>query len=171
MSRRLAGSALVCLVVGAPGVIRAQVAAQPAARAPRLAFSLAGGTVTRAPLGVSRQLSAHGLAAVAYTPRRGPVEVRAHVLGLTEGADGSVGVAGVLPVARAAVAGGALRPYLLAGVGAYGAGPSSRRGRTLGGHAGAGVRLERGGYGGFGELRRHGAYDRTLLSLGVTLRR
>ena len=154
-------------LAGLPAV----AAAQAPTPAPRLALSVAGGPASGAPLGVSRQVTGHGLVALAYAPRRWPAEVRADVMVVAQGADVSLGLSGVLPIARVAVAGGAVRPYLLAGVGVAGVGPSSLDERRFGAQAGAGVRLERAGYGAFGEVRRHTAYGQSFLSFGATLRR
>lgn len=159
----------------APGVLRAQAGplGEPATdRAPRLSLSLAGGLTSDATLGVSRQVAGHGLLAVGYAPRRSPVEVRADVMYVTfqdPVGQVSLNASGVLPVARVGVRGGVIRPYLLAGAGAYGLGASLPR--TLSGHVGAGLRVEHSGYGAFGELRRHAAYRQTFLSLGASLRR
>lgn len=133
---------------------------------------MAGGFAATAPFGVSRQVAGHGLVALGYAPRRSPVEARADVLWVSNGGLAeavSVNASGVLPVARLGVAGAAVRPYVLAGGGVHDFGGG--RPRALSAHAGGGVRVERARYVAFTELRRHAAYDKSLLSLGATLRR
>jgi hypothetical protein len=60
-----------------------------------------------------------------------------------------------------------VRPFVLVGAGVYGVGNPEP---PMGANAGAGVRLEVSRLGGFVEVRRHMAYERTFLTFGLTWR-
>jgi hypothetical protein len=79
----------------------------------------------------------------------------------------SVTANAVVPVGWLRLRAAALRPYAIAGAGAYGVGTG---GPTLRANVGAGLRLAVGRVGAFAEARRHGAYARTFLTVGATMR-
>jgi hypothetical protein len=113
----------------------------------------------------------HSLLTVAVIPARGRVELRgdlmwAHWASYAGPVSATANV--VVPVGSVSLGSQVrARPFVLAGTGYYGVGTPAPE---VGANVGAGVRFEGSRLGAFVEGRRHRAYSRTFLTLGVAWR-